>query len=285
MTKASQAGQAPRYQTDLLRRAESIVRRKLGCNSRLAMVLGSGFQGALALIQGRREVALARLPALPRPTVPGHEGTLVGGTLGGVPILALTGRAHFYEGHSLYAVTTGVRLLARLGVDTVLITNAAGGLNPRFRVGDFMMLTDHINFMGANPLRGTPTRGGACFVDMTQAYDPQLQSVLRRAARRVQVSLRSGVYLAVSGPSYETPAEIRAYRRLGADAIGMSTVPEVIVARHEGLRVAGLSCITNLAAGTGSSALDHNEVLHTGARVSGPASQLLEEFASLYGQS
>lgn len=181
------------------------------------------------------------------------------------------------------AVTFGVRVLAGLGVDSVVITNAAGGLNPRFRVGDFMLLTDHINFMGVNPLRGNPPPGRSRFVDLTEAYDPGLQSLLRRAARQTRVPLRQGVYMAVSGPSYETPAEIRAFRRLGADAVGMSTVPEVMVARQLGLRVAGLSCITNLAAGIGGKPLDHGEVLETGVRVSQQAARMLEQFAILYG--
>jgi purine-nucleoside phosphorylase len=198
-------------------------------------------------------------------------------------VIVLAGRVHYYEGHNMEAVTFGVRILAELGVESVLVTNAAGGLNPKFRVGDFMMLSDHINCMGVNPLRGEARPDRARFVDLTEAYDPGLQSLLRRAARRIQLPLRRGVYMAVSGPSYETPAEIRAFRRLGADAVGMSTVPEVIVARQQGLRVAGLSCITNLAAGIGGKPLDHAEVLETGARVSRQASRLLQHFATLYG--
>jgi purine-nucleoside phosphorylase len=181
-------------------------------------------------------------------------------------------------------VTIGMRLLAVLGVESVLVTNAAGGLNPRHRVGDFMMLTDHINFMGTNPLRTARASAGNRFIDLTQAYDLELQRLLRRAARLAGIRLRQGVYLAVSGPSYETPAEIRAFRRLGADAVGMSTVPEVLVARQDGVRVAGLSCITNLAAGIGADALNHEEVLQTGSQVAAKAGRLLAHFASLYGE-
>jgi purine-nucleoside phosphorylase len=208
---------------------------------------------------------------------------VVCGKLGGIDVIILAGRVHFYEGHDMQAVTFGVRVLARLGVESVLVTNAAGGLNARYRVGDLMMLTDHINFMGVNPLRGPAGERGKGFVDLTRAYDPGLQTLLRCAARQVKVSLRQGVYLAVSGPSYETPAEVRALRGLGADVVGMSTVPEVIAARQEQLRVAGLSCITNLAAGLGGESLDHEEVLATGAQVSEKTARLLERFARLYG--
>lgn len=196
----------------------------------------------------------------------------------------MAGRVHFYEGHDMDAVTFGIRVLAGLGVETVVLTNAAGGLDPKFKVGDVMMLTDHINLMGANPLRGTMTVGGSGFVDMTHAYDLDLQLLLRRAGRQAKVSIRRGVYLAVSGPSYETPAEIRAFRRLGADAVGMSTVPEVIVARQEGLRVAAVSCITNLAAGMAPGGLSHDEVLKTGRSTSEQAARLLKRFAMLYAK-
>jgi purine-nucleoside phosphorylase len=249
----------------------------------LGIILGSGFQGVLGAMQVKAEIPCSELPGFPRPSVPGHEGKVVCGKLGQVDVVAVAGRVHYYEGHNLDAVTFSIRVLARLGVESVVITNAAGGLNPRFRVGDFMVLADHINFMGVNPLRG-PTRGNVTrFVDMTLAYDGGLRTLLRRAGRDTRIPLREGVYLAVSGPSYETPAEIRAFRRLGADAVGMSTVPEVIVARQLGVRVAGLSCITNMAAGIGVGGLHHQEVLAAGARVSEKASRLLERFASLYG--
>jgi len=167
----------------------------------------------------------------------------------------------------------------------VLLTNAAGGVNRSFRPGDFMALADHINFMGANPLRGPALPKGPRFVDLTQTYDPQLNRQLRVAAKQCSLRLRSGVYLAVSGPSYETPAEVRAFARLGADAVGMSTVPEAIVARQCGLKVAGLSCITNLAAGRGGATLTHAEVLETADRVKHAAAALLECFAKVYGES
>ena len=181
-------------------------------------------------------------------------------------------------------VTFATRTLAAYGITDLLLTNAAGGVNRKFRAGDFMVLTDHINFMGANPLRGAPVPNLPRFVDLTRAYDEGLGRLLRRASQACGARLRSGVYLAVSGPSYETPAEIRAFARLGADAVGMSTVPEVIVARQCGLRVAAVSCITNLAAGRDSQTLSHAEVLETAERVSKLAAQMLEQFAKLYGR-
>lgn len=283
MKKASHARQTKLSAAESLDRAAALIRRKSRRQPRLGIILGSGFQGVLDAVCAEIEVPYARLPGFPKPSVQGHSGRVVCGKLGGLDVVLLAGRSHYYEGHTMEAVTFGVRVLARLGVETVLITNAAGGISPRFRAGDFMLLTDHINLMGANPLRGKADAGTTRFVDMTQAYDSDLQTLLRRAARRAKARLRQGVYLAVSGPSYETPAEIRAFGRLGADAVGMSTVPEVLVARQEGLRVAGLSCITNLAAGRGDDPLDHKDVLETGARVSRQAARLLENFAEFYG--
>jgi len=282
MKNASHVEAGDRCAEGMLNRAAAMVRRKSRRQASLGIVLGSGFDDLRSAIREKVELPYSRLPGLPVPTVAGHAGTLLSGVLGDAPVIVLSGRAHYYEGHSMEAVTMGVRLLARLGVKAVLITNAAGGLHRRFRVGDFMLLTDHINLMGVNPLRGTRGHGNPGFVDMACAYDRALCALLRRAARRSGVSLRQGVYLAVSGPSYETPAEIRAFRRLGADAVGMSTVPEVLVARQSGLRVAAVSCITNLAAGMGEGPLDHRDVLKAGARASRSAARLIEHFAGLY---
>jgi purine-nucleoside phosphorylase len=206
------------------------------------------------------------------------------GTLGGTPVMVLSGRAHFYEGHPMECVTFAVRALAAYGIRDLLLTNAAGGLNRKFCAGDFMMLTDHINLMGANPLRSEAIPGLPRFVDLTQAYDLGLSRLLRTAANECKVKLQSGVYLAVSGPSYETPAEIRAFARLGADAVGMSTVPEAIVARQCGVNVAAISCITNLAAGISKKNLSHAEVLETAERVKTVGATLLKHFAKLYGR-
>jgi len=181
-------------------------------------------------------------------------------------------------------VTFAVRTLAAYGISDLLLTNAAGGVNQKFRAGDFMMLTDHINLMGTNPLRGAEIVGLPRFVDLTEAYDTGLRRLMERAAKACRLNLRSGVYLAVTGPSYETPAEIRAFGKLGADTVGMSTVPETIVARQCGLRVAAVSCITNLAAGMNKGNLSHLEVLNCAERVKTLAAQLLKNFAGLYGQ-
>jgi purine-nucleoside phosphorylase len=248
----------------------------------LAIVLGSGFGHAATRMRVEKEVPYRKLPGFPQPTVGGHSGRVLLGHFGDTPVCLLSGRAHFYEGHSMEAVTFPIRVLAEFGVRDVLLTNAAGGINRRFRPGDLIRVTDHINLMGANPLRGPQPPGLERFIDMTRAYDARLNALLEQAARSLRVPLRAGVYLAVAGPSYETPAEIRAFARLGADAVGMSTVPETIVARQCGLGVAGLSCITNLAAGRGNAFLSHADVLAAGERVKERAAALIEQFAKRY---
>ena len=250
----------------------------------LALVLGSGFNHVLRDLDVDARLAYSKIPGFPKTTVAGHSGELLIGKLGGTPVIVLSGRAHYYEGHTMEQVTFAVRTLAACGIKDLLLTNAAGGINRSFRAGDFMLLTDHINLMGANPLRGPAPPGLPRFVDLSHAYDPALNKLVVEAARKVKVQLRSGVYLAVSGPSYETPAEIKAFARLGADAVGMSTVPETIVARQYGLRVAAISCTTNLAAGISKSPLSHEEVLETSERVKDVGARLLKTFATLYDQ-
>jgi purine-nucleoside phosphorylase len=248
----------------------------------LALVLGSGFHHALATMAIERRIPYAKLAGFPSVGVSGHAGELIFGRLAGTPVIALSGRVHFYEGHTMERVTFAIRTLAEFGVRDLLLTNAAGGINRNFRPGDFMVLTDHINLMGANPLRGEAVPGRPRFVDLTKVYDPKLSALLHRAGRAAKTRLRRGVYLAVSGPTYETPAEVRAYARLGADAVGMSTVPEAIVARQCGVRVAAVSCITNLAAGISPTLLSHTEVLATAERVKAFGANLLLTFAKLY---
>jgi purine-nucleoside phosphorylase len=249
----------------------------------LAIVLGSGFHHALDALSVKEKVPYAKIPGFPKPSVSGHAGEAYFGHFGRTPVLVLSGRAHFYEGHPMEHVTFAVRALAALGVRDVLLTNAAGGLNKAFSPGDFMALTDHINLMGVNPLRGPAIPGLVRFVDLTDTYDAGLRQLLLAAGKASGTKLRRGVYLAVSGPSYETPAEIRAFARLGADAVGMSTVPEAIVARQCGLRVAAVSCITNLAAGISPEKLSHAEVLETAGRVKETGARLIKKFAELYG--
>jgi len=259
----------------------------------LALVLGSGFNHVLSELKVDAAIACANLPGFPRPGVMGHEGKLLVGRFDSTPVMVLSGRTHFYEGHSMDRVTFAVRTLAAYGIRDLLLTNAAGGMNRKFRAGNFMVVTDHINFMGMNPLRGSdnssrhfgvsrtkPPRSR--FVDLTEVYDATLRRRLETAARKARVKLQRGVYLAVSGPSYETPAEIRAFARLGADAVGMSTVPEAIVARQCEMRVAALSCITNLAAGISKSPISHEDVLETGHRVRLAGARLLKEFCRLH---
>ena len=251
---------------------------------KLAIVLGSGFHHVLAELRVAKKISYAKIPGFPKPTVSGHAGELYFGHLGETPVLVLSGRAHFYEGHPMERVTFATRTLAEFGITDLLLTNAAGGLNQKFRAGDFMVLTDHINFMGANPLRGPQPKALPRFVDLTETYDKNLRGLLLRAGKISKLKLPRGVYLAVSGPSYETPAEIRAFAALGADAVGMSTVPEAIVARQHGLRVAAVSCITNLAAGIGGEKLSHTEVLETAERVKKSGATLIKNFAELYGK-
>jgi purine-nucleoside phosphorylase len=229
-------------------------------------------------------IPYARLPGFPRTSVSGHAGELLFGHLGGSPVLVLNGRVHFYEGHPMERVVFATRVLAAFGIRDLLLTNAAGGINRAFRAGDFMIVSDHLNWMGTNPLRGEAIPGLPRFVDLTEAYDPGLRRLLARAARKCGIRVRSGIYLAVCGPTYETPAEVRAFARLGADAVGMSTIPEAVVARQCGMNVAALSCISNLAAGRARAPLSHAEVLETAERVKGAAANLLEVFGTLYGE-
>jgi purine-nucleoside phosphorylase len=248
---------------------------------KLALALGSGFQGIIAEFQTERHVPFERLPGFPAARVEGHRGEVLLGHLGAAPSLVLCGRAHFYEGYPMSTVTFPIRVLAEFGIETLLLTNAAGAINRRFRPGDFMCVSDHINFMGMNPLRGEAIRSDqlSAFVDLSQVYDPGLRKIMRQAALAAKVTVHNGVYLAVSGPSYETPAEIHAFARLGADAVGMSTVPEAVVARQCGMRVAALSCITNRAAGLNRKRLSHADVLESAQRVTDKAARLIQFFA------
>ena len=257
----------------------SVIQKRCELRPRVGLVLGSGFGEAASALTVEREFAYRDLPGFGVGTVNGHAGHLLIGAWKGVPLAVLSGRAHYYEGFELAESTFPIRVLAALGIDTLLLTNAAGGINPRFKVGDFMVLSDHINLMGDNPLRGPEPVGLNRFVDLTQAYDATLRDRALAAAKRAKVKAHAGVYVAVSGPSFETPAEIRAFAVLGADAVGMSTVPETIVARQLGMRVAGLSCITNAAAGLGGKGqvVSHLDVMELARQRSGHALRVLGE--------
>src|SRR5437667_1860183 len=249
----------------------------------LAVVLGSGFHSAADALEVDAAIPYRSLAGFLATGIGGHPGKLIFGKMAGTPVLVLSGRAHYYEGWSMDQVTFPMRVLASLGIQSVLLTNAAAGINRRFCAGDFMALSDHISFMGANPLRGAAADDQSRFVDLTKTYDANLNRLLKKAAQRAKVTLHSGVYLAVSGPSYETPAEIRACARLGADVVGMSTVPEAIVARQCGLAVAAVSCITNLAAGRSRRPLSHADVLAVAEQAKERSAQLLSIFVNLHG--
>lgn len=269
----------------LLEQTARRIRESCPVPPRLAFVLGSGFGDTFEMADVIARHSYRRLRGFPSPSVGGHAGELLVARIGRTITLVLRGRAHYYEGHDLETVTRPVRILARAGVRDLVLTNAAGGINRRLRPGGFMLVKDHINLMGANPLRGVMATAAERFVDLTEVYDPGLRGLCRRAGRVARVPLRQGVYLAVSGPSYETPAEIRAFARLGADAVGMSTVPEAIVARQCGIRVAAISCITNLAAGRARRPLSHDEVLAAGREASHAAGRLLRHFVRLYEEA
>lgn len=241
----------------------AIIHKRSELRPQLALVLGSGFGAISDALTVEREFPYRDLPGFSVGTAPGHAGRLLVGAWHGVPLAVLAGRAHYYEGFEMAETTFPIRVLAALGIQTVVLTNAAGGINPVFKPGDFMAISDHINLIGTNPLRGPEPKGLNRFVDLSVAYDPKLRALASEAARSTGIKLHAGVYVAVSGPCFETPAEIRAFASLGADAVGMSTVPETIVARQSGLRVLGISCITNAAAGTAGSeqGVSHLEVL------------------------
>jgi purine-nucleoside phosphorylase len=243
----------------------------------VAVVLGSGLGDFANGVGDSQSIPYDQLPHWPASRVVGHEGRLVVGTVEGHTIAALSGRCHAYEGHDLRTVTFAVRALGLRGVKTLILTNAAGGVNTGFAQGALMVIDDHINLMGDNPLVGAnDERFGPRFPDMTDVYSPRLRRIADETARANGTTLPHGVYAALLGPSYETPAEIRYLRTIGADAVGMSTVPEAIAARHMGIDVLGLSCITNMAAGVLPQPLDHAEVMETARRVRGQFIALLE---------
>jgi len=249
-------------------RAARFLLGKTRLRPRIALVLGSGLGAFAEELAGALRVPYARIPHFPRSTAIGHRGQLVVGKAEGLPVAVMQGRVHLYEGYSAVEVAFPVRVLARMGVQAVILTNAAGGINLGYQEGALVLLRDHINLQGANPLIGpNEDRYGPRFPDMTRAYDPDFRRFAAEEGRRLGLGLHEGVYLALAGPNYETPAEIQAFRTLGADLVGMSTVPEVLAARHAGVRVLGISCVTNMAAGITGAPLSAEEVFETGARV------------------
>ena len=252
---------------DGIKKAADFIAERLGGRPRIALVLGSGL-GALAdELESSVAMPYGEIPGFPASTAPGHAGRLVAGKLAGWPVLVMQGRFHCYEGYPASLVAFPVRVFKRLGVERLFLTNAAGGVDPAFSPGDLMLITDHINLTGQNPCIGANDPGiGPRFFDMSRAWDPELGAAARRAAAELGMGLREGVYAWFTGPSFETPAEIRMARTLGADAVGMSTVPEAIAAAHCGLRTLGVSCITNLAAGMSGRPVTSEEVLEISER-------------------
>ena len=249
-------------------RAAKFILSKAKSRPKIALVLGSGL-GAFADEFGRAvKIPYAKIPNFPRSTAIGHAGQLVLGAVDGVAVAAMQGRVHLYEGYSVKDVAFPIRVFARMGVKAVILTNAAGGINREYSQGCLVVVRDHINLQGVNPLAGpNDERFGPRFPDMTRAYDRAFSEFTVEEGKRLGIAIQEGVYAALAGPSYETPAEIRYLRTIGADLVGMSTVPEVLAARHSGLRVLGISCVTNMAAGILDQPLNHEEVLATGERV------------------
>ncbi len=256
------------------------IRGRAGtATTKVGIILGSGLGPFADNFEEKIVVPYAELPNFPRVSIPGHAGRLVIGRVGGEPVIALQGRVHYYEGYSPSQVAFPARVLCALGIRVLVVTNASGTINPSFVPGDLMAIVDHLNLAGWNPLVGpNDDRLGPRFPDLSAAYDPALLLLMAEIADRQGIGVRKGVYAMLRGPSYETPAEIRALRILGADAVGMSTVPEVLVARHMGVRVAGLSCIANLAAGIGAKPLTHEEVAATANRTRDVFAAVLQAF-------
>jgi purine-nucleoside phosphorylase len=265
---------------EIVQKAVRMVRERIGREVETAVILGSGLGAVAEALDAPLSIPYTSIPGFPSFTIPGQSGELLFGTLWGRDVLMFSGRFHLYQGYSVQEVTLPVRLAKRLGVQVMVITNACGGINEEYKQGDIMLIVDHINFMGENPLTGTDeTLFGSPFVDMSCPYDAELIRNLGKCAAAVPEigDVREGVYIGVHGPSYETRAEISFFRRIGADAVGMSTVPEVIVCAQEGIRVVGISAVTNMAAGIQEKPLSHQEVLENTSRMSGRLMLLIKE--------
>jgi purine-nucleoside phosphorylase len=265
--------------------AAEFVGRRTELRPKIAIVLGSGLGAFAEQLEGATAISFGEIPHFPQSTVPGHSGKLVIGKVAGVPVAVMQGRVHAYEGYSSEEVTFPVRVLGRMGVKTLVLTNAAGGINEGLKQGQLVLIADHINLSGRNPVAGlNDERLGPRFFDMSEAYSERLRGLAHEAARAMEFRLDEGVYLSVLGPSFETPAEIRAFRTMGADLVGMSTVQETIVARHMGIEVLGISCVTNMAAGIQKEPLSHEEVMATGRAVEKQLAGLLTRLVPMIGE-
>ncbi|HEY4816574.1 MAG TPA: purine-nucleoside phosphorylase [Candidatus Acidoferrum sp.] len=249
-------------------RAAKFILSKTKLRPRIALVLGSGLGDFADEFTNATKIPYAKIPNFPQSTAIGHAGRLVIGNVGDIPVAGMQGRVHLYEGYSVKEVAFPIRVFARMGIKAVILTNAAGGINRNYSQGCLVAIRDHVNLQGVNPLAGpNDERFGLRFPDMTQSYDREFQRFVTEEGKKLALTIHNGVYLAVQGPSYETPAEIYSFRTIGADLVGMSTVPEVIAARHCGIRVLGISCVTNMAAGTTDAPLNQEEVLEIAGRI------------------
>ena len=260
-----------------IREAAAYLKERLAEMPQIGLVLGSGLGGYADTLEDAVKIPYSQIPNFPRPTVSGHSGALVFGRKDGKAVVAMQGRVHYYEGLTPRQITLPIRVMAALGVKTLILTNACGGVNLSFRPGDLMLICDHINFCGADPLIGENLdEFGPRFPDISDLYTRSLRQAVKEKAAAAGIGLQEGVYLMYSGPNYETPAEIRAFRILGADTVGMSTVPEALAAGHSGMQVLGISCVTNMAAGVLPQKLSHQEVVETADRVRGTFTKLLD---------
>ncbi len=249
---------------DKISESMNYIMTKIKQPPKIAIILGSGLGDLVNHIENKVEIPYDTIPHFPKTTVEGHKGQLIYGSLGNKTIIAMQGRFHFYEGYLMEQVTYPIRVLKKIGIEILIVSNAAGCVNEKYHQGELMIITDHINMMGTNPLIGPNFREfGTRFPDMSEAYDRKLISIAKDEAKKINCVIREGIYMGFTGPSYETPAEVRMARLLGADAVGMSTVPEVIVANHSGIKVLGISCLTNMAAGILDQPLCHEEVIES----------------------
>jgi len=269
---------------NILKQTKDFLDSKLGgFKPEIAIVTGSGLSGIGSCISNPQVIAYHQIPHFPKPTVAGHRGQMIFGIMGGKKAMVLSGRFHYYEGRTISEITYPIQVVDALGIKMLIVTNAAGGINPQYKPGDLMLVEDHINFMGVNPLlngSNSDSAGTIKFTDMSQAYSARLLYKLEAAADKIRIPVHRGVYVATTGPNYETPAEIKAFAWLGGAAVGMSVVPEVIVARSRNIEVAAISCITNLAAGISSKKLSHEDVLAVSESTEAKLTKLLTEFIS-----
>lgn len=266
--------------------AVDYIRSRSNIKPLVGITLGSGLNSMVKTINVETEIPFAEIPNFPRTTVEGHSGKLILGTIGSTPVAALQGRIHYYEGYKMEDVVFPTRVLAMLGIQTLILTNSSGGIQSEMKPGDFMIITDHINLFGDHPLKGPNIeKFGPRFPDMTYAYDPELQLIMKNLFEKLNIRYHEGVYCGVTGPTYETPAEIRYLKIIGGSAVGMSTIPECIAANHFGLKVAGISCITNLAAGITGNKLNHQEVQEVAGRVEKEFSTFLTHFINELGKA